>query len=277
MVDILLSTYNGERYLREQLDSVLAQTFADWRLIIRDDGSLDGTMPLLQEYADRYPDRIRLLTDGDRLGACRSFGRLLEQCGDAGYYAFCDQDDVWKPDKLALSMEVMTGAEAAHPGKPVVVHTDLQVVDERLNEICPSFWKYTHLCPDLQDKHLPYLAISNSVTGCAMLFNGKARACALPMSGKAGMHDAWVALAAAARGGKIIPIHQSLVAYRQHGCNTLGAVPYSMATRSWKERRREARSNYERTHPLVFASKLHFYVWKAVYLLHRTVYGMKWD
>lgn len=271
MIHILLATYNGERYLKAQLDSVFAQTYTDWQLFIRDDGSNDTTMQIAQSYAAKEP-RITIIQDGESLGACRSFERLLTQCGGADYYAFCDQDDVWKPEKLALSIDTIQRAEAAHPDKPIVVHTDLQVVDEQLEEIAPSFWQYSHIRPELQNTHIHYLAISNSVTGCTMLFNEAARSCALPIGPNAYMHDAWTALMTAVHGGFIIPIHKCLLAYRQHGDNGVGAVQFSVAKRGLTDRRSVSMRNYEMAHPHVYANKVQFYWWKLIYLLHRALY-----
>lgn len=271
MIAILMSTYNGARYLAQQLDSILAQTYADWKLTVRDDGSTDDTLRILQEYA-KADKRISVLTDGENIGACRSFERLLTQCDDAAYYAFCDQDDVWRSDKLALSLDAMQQAEAAHPGKPIVVHTDLQVVDENMTEIAPSFWRYSNIQADLLDAHIRYLAICNSVTGCAMLFNKAARDCSLPMSADAYMHDAWLALMTAYHGGFVLPVYQTPVAYRQHGDNVLGAIHYSTFGRSVEQRKYEARVSYARAKGYVYRNKVQFLLWKTIYFLHRSLW-----
>ena len=105
MIDILMSTYNGGRFVEQQIDSIIAQTFTDWRLLIRDDGSSDGTAEIVSRYADLHRERICLIeSNGENLGACQSFARLLEGA-DADYMMFSDQDDVWLPDKLARQVE----------------------------------------------------------------------------------------------------------------------------------------------------------------------------
>lgn len=273
MIHILMSTYNGERYLAEQLDSIIAQTYTDWRLYVRDDGSTDGTLSVLTGYAAK-DKRIAIVRDEENLGACRSFERLLTLYGDADYFAFADQDDVWRPEKLALCMSAMQKAEQASPGKPIVVHTDLQVVDEQLQEIAPSFWQYSNIQPDLLNSRIHYLAICNSVTGCAMLFNRPARECALPMSKEAYMHDAWVALMSLYHGGKVIPLPQTPIAYRQHRGNVLGAVQYSTFGRSIARRRYEAGIAYRRASGYVYRNRWHFLIWKMIYFVHRTCYNM---
>ena len=270
MVHILLSTYNGARYLAQQLDSILAQTYTDWRLYIRDDGSSDGTVALAETYAKR-DKRVVVVRDGENLGAMGSFMRLLEQQGDADYFAFADQDDYWAPEKIALCVEAIQKAEAQYPDQPIVVHTDLQVVDSDLQPIAPSFWQYSNIRPDLLDRHIRYMAICNSVTGCTMLFNAKARACAMPVTNRAFMHDAWIALMTMKHGGKVIPLYQTPICYRQHGDNTIGATRYSVMGRTVEKRLQDAEMSYSMAHPIVYANKLQFWVWKTIYLLHRAL------
>lgn len=270
MITILLSTYNGERFLRQQLDSIIAQTVTDWRLFIRDDGSTDGTVAVLQEYAEAHPNRIFLdETDRNRLGACRSFEYLLAQHGDAEYIAFADQDDIWLPDKLALCLKQMKQQETLHPNQPIVVHSDLRVVDETLQEIAPSFWRYSNIRPDLTDRNLCFMAISNSVTGCAMLFNRAARAAALPFATTGYMHDAWIALQTLAHGGQVCPHCEPTVLYRQHGENSLGAVRFSLFGKTLRKRISDAQRCYAMAHPMVFRNKAHFLLLKTTYHIRR--------
>lgn len=270
MLYILLSTYNGERYLAEQLDSIIAQTYTDWRLFVRDDGSADGTLQIIDKYA-QHDKRITRIQDEENIGACLSFERLLEQCGEADYYAFADQDDVWRPNKLAFCLSTIQEAEQLYPNMPIVVHSDLQVVDEQLQEMAPSFWQYSNIHPDLVDNRLPYLAICNSVTGCAMLFNRQARTCSLPFSKDAYMHDAWIALMTLYHGGKVIPLKEQTIAYRQHRGNVLGAVNYTLFGRNLARRKYEARVVYRRARGYVFRNKVHFIFWKTIYHIHRIV------
>lgn len=274
MIQILMSTYNGERYLAEQLDSILAQTYTDWRLTVRDDGSTDGTSAVLTAYAER-DKRISVLTDGENLGACRSFERLLTQCGDADYFAFADQDDVWKPEKLALCVEAMRKAEKEDPGKPIVVHSDLQVVDEHLQPIVPSFWNYGGIHPEILDANIHYIAICNSVTGCAMLMNSAARKAALPFRPDVFMHDAWIAIAVLAAGGRVIPVPQTTICYRQHTDNVCGAQRYRFRLNNLQEKWKLAKRSYQTGHPLVFRNKVHFLWWKTVYFFVLHTYRLR--
>ena len=266
MIAILMSTYNGERYLAEQLDSIIAQTCTGWRLFVRDDGSTDRTQQILDEYGAK-DHRITLLRDQENLGACRSFEHLLEQCGDADYYAFADQDDVWKPNKLAICLDTIRKAERDFPNQPVVVHTDLQVVDDQLNEIAPSFWQYGGIVPQILDANIHYLAICNSVTGCAMMMNRAARKAALPFLPGIFMHDAWVALMVLKAGGRVIPIPQTTIRYRQHTQNVCGAQQYRFRMSNIREKYRLAQRSYRTGHPLVFKNKVHFVWWKTIYFV----------
>lgn len=270
MINILMSTYNGERYLAEQLDSILGQTYTDWRLFVRDDGSKDNTIEILRKYAAAHPEQIRLSLDNENLGACASFERLLVQHGDADYFAFCDQDDVWMPDKLAVCVAEMQRQEQLLLNKPVVVHTDLQVVDEQLTMLSPSFWAYGGIYPEILDHNIHFLAICNSVTGCAMLMNRLARECTLPFPPHVFMHDAWIGIRVLAEGGTIAPISQTTIYYRQHIDNVCGAQRYRFRLNNLREKYRLAQRSYATGHPLVFHNELQFLWWKIIYsfILH---------
>lgn len=269
MIYILLSTYNGERFLPEQLDSIVAQTRTDWRLFVRDDGSTDGTRAVLDYYA-RKDTRIVVTTDGKNLGAKRSFMSLLEQYGEADYFAFADQDDVWDANKLELCVTAIQQAEHRWPNSPIVVHTDLRVVDEQLQEIAPSFWRYCNIQPEVLDSNVRYMAFCTSVTGCAMLFNSAARRCSLPMREDAFMHDWWITQRTMLSQGYVVPIYRSTVAYRQHGSNVVGAKQHSLF-KSWNQRKQEAELMYSQAYPDIFANKFQFWCWKMIYYFHRII------
>ncbi len=228
-IDILLATYNGERYLAEQIDSVLAQRFDDWRLIARDDGSSDGTVAILQDYSARHPDRIVLLDDGDRgLGASGNFSRLMEYAA-ADYVMFCDQDDVWLPGKIDRLLEAMHALEAENGSDiPLIVHSDLTVVGRNLEELHHSFWKFQTIDPAF-GRSFNRLLIQNVVTGCASLCNRKLIETSLPVPPEAMMHDWWLALVAASF-GHVASVPEATVLYRQHGENTLGAKQFGFRT-----------------------------------------------
>jgi glycosyltransferase involved in cell wall biosynthesis len=216
-----MATYNGERFLRQQLESILAQSNQDWQLWVRDDGSDDKTVRIIEDYANRLPAKIRLVTDnGNRLGASLNFGKLLEYA-DTEYIMFSDQDDVWLPNKIELTLNAMKAAERIYPDKPVLIHTDLQVMDSQLNTVANSLWNYQKLFPEAGDD-LNRIMAQNVVTGCTVMINKKAKAVSVPVPDEAVMYDWWIALNVC-RHGKIIYLSIPSVLYRQHPGNRLGA------------------------------------------------------
>ena len=245
MIQVLLATYKGDRYLSEQIASLEAQTERDWHLIRREDGE-----------------------DGERLGACGSFMRLLEQAPTSEYYAFMDQDDIWRDDKLSVLKQAMQDAERQYGSHtPIVVHSDLEVIDAEGKMLHPSFWASSNIHPEILDSNIHYLAICNSVTGCAMLFNDAARRVSFPVAKYAFMHDMWIALCTLAAGGKVIPVKDTLVQYRQHGHNTLGAVDYHFTLLDWKHKWMLMKRSYYGAHPLVWHNWWHFLYWKMRYFI----------
>lgn len=220
-IAILLATYNSESFLSEQLDSLFNQTYQEWTLYIRDDGSKDNTMCLIQKYQEKYPQRIIIINDLEyHIGPMNSFMRLLEKI-NADYYMFCDHDDVWLPHKIEISLNKMYEIEKQNPQLPIIIHTDLQVVNQQLNKISASFWKYSKLKPHILKK-FNYIGVCNCVTGCTMLLNKYAKIIAFPYPPYAPMHDWWIA-AKVAKLGKIVEIPTPTILYRQHMTNKVGA------------------------------------------------------
>ena len=222
-IAILLATYNGAPYLKEQLDSLMAQTRQDWHLYVHDDGSRDATLTIVNDYANRYPGKVTILDYPSTGGACSNFLSLMEKT-DASYYMFCDQDDVWLPEKIELSMREMERAEREHPEKAVVVHTDLRVVTEKLSTLSESMWEHAGIYPQYVKTFADSGGHTAIATGCTMLFNDEAKRCCNVASDKTLMHDSWVCLCVLSRGGVLRGVKEKTVLYRQHGSNTLGAT-----------------------------------------------------
>ena len=220
-VRILLATYNGEKYIGEMIESILAQDYQDWQLVLSDDQSRDGTVSILEDYAEKYPDRISHYRSGLHFGNAQDhFLHLLSQFPDAPYLMFCDQDDVWHQDKVSGTLKKMK--EIEEQGVPAVVHTDLRVVDGQLQEMAPSFLDYSGLSGErMQLKHL---LVQNVVTGCTMMINRALAELAIAHmpEGKILMHDWWLAMIGAAM-GKTGFWNEATIDYRQHGNNTVGA------------------------------------------------------
>lgn len=221
-VSILMCSYNGAANISSQIDSILLQNYPNWNLYIHDDGSSDETISIIERYVSQYSN-IFLVLDGVKgRGAKDSFIWLMEQI-DSDYYMFCDQDDFWLNNKIELTIEYLLKNEAIY-GKniPIVVHSDLFVVDENLNMINESFWRYSKLSPKLLSNYAN-LQILNCVTGCAMGFNRAAKECSLPINNLAPMHDWWVALSTLKNNGIIDDINTCTIKYRQHSNNVVGA------------------------------------------------------
>ena len=235
-VQVLLATFNGARYVGALLESVLAQTLPNVRVLVRDDGSTDGTPAIVDAFARRHPGRVTVLETGGPGGSALSnFARLID-AADAPYVAFADQDDVWLPHKLALSLERLRAAEAeAGQGIPVLVHTDLTVVDGDLAPLAPSYWGLQGTDP-LRRRGLANLLVENVVTGCAMLANRALIELARPVPVEAVMHDWWLALHAAAF-GRLVPVAEPTLLYRRHGGNAVGVEGWDGNT-VWRQLRR---------------------------------------
>ncbi len=222
-IDILLATYNGARFLPEQLASIAGQTHRNWRLIVRDDGSSDGSLDVVRGWARGVSQDVEIVEDGRTgLGASLNFAALLER-SDAPYFAFCDQDDVWLPQKLSVMLDMLAEAESTSgAGTPINAYSDLRVVDGSLVTISDSFQTFSRRPRLHPGRELRQVMMHNVVTGCASLGNAALREKALPVPPEASMHDWWLAMVAAGL-GKLVFVPEATILYRQHGGNTLGA------------------------------------------------------
>ncbi|MBQ4061435.1 MAG: glycosyltransferase family 2 protein [Christensenellaceae bacterium] len=218
MIDILLATYNGEKYIEEQIESIFKQTYTDWKLIIRDDGSNDLTPKILDSLEENHPDKITVVRDADKnLGCIGNFSRLMT-LSDADYMMFCDQDDVWLSDKIQLTLEEMKRVEKE--GKPALVHSDLTVTDAELMPVAASFVAGCAYSP--LPKTAAGLFLGNSVTGCTVMINRTLRELAQQIPKGALMHDQYLAILALSF-GSMGYVDTPLELYRQHGSNVCGA------------------------------------------------------
>jgi glycosyltransferase involved in cell wall biosynthesis len=212
-VSILLSTFNGSAYLADQLDSLIAQDYPNLTIHVRDDGSTDGTRRILRAYADAYPN-VRL-SFGDRVGVTQSFFSLLGNAGSASeYFAFCDQDDVWFPNKIARAVSRLAGVDL---NTPALYCSRLEYVDAQLNHI-----KYSRI-PSRRLSFSSALA-ENNASGCTIVMNRAARnLIARYQPRNCIMHDWWCYLVVAGV-GSIIYDESPGLKYRLHGANVTGAA-----------------------------------------------------
>lgn len=241
---ILVATYNSSRFLREQLDSLLAQEWRDFRILIRDGGSSDDTLEIIESYRDRFPEKISFL-GSSKSSTLENFSALLEASREAEAVMFCDHDDVWKPEKISLTvgkyleMEERFGRET-----PILVFTDSEVTDESLHGLSPSMIRFQHLDP--RRLTLNRLIVQNVPSGNTMLVNRALIDLVLPIPPEAVMHDHWITLAAAAM-GRIGFLDVPTLYYRQHSANVYGACRYSVSSflKKLRQGRRKLQERFE--------------------------------
>lgn len=228
-IQVLLATFNGERFLREQIDSILNQTYPAVQILACDDSSNDATPAILADYAERFPHRMRLLSGAPSGSAKANFRRLM-LASTGPYIAFADQDDIWLPQKLAAGMQMMRTLEQEHGAStPLLVFGDLEVVDSELRPVAPSLWQLNRLRPQ-NISRFKRLVMQNVVTGNTVLANRPLVELARNIPEDASMHDWWMALVACVF-GKGQFLGDRLVKYRQHSGNVLGARPAARLNR----------------------------------------------
>lgn len=231
-VDILLATYNGEKYLRAQLDSILSQTYSNFRLLISDDSSSDNTRKILEEYKEK-DNRISLFFQEKNLGVIKNFEFLLKKVVSK-YYMFSDQDDIWKENKIEKSVSKIETTNSD------LVYSDLEVVDENLNVTYPSYWKLKGIYNKIKKyNNFESLYLNNFVTGCTLISKKELidKVLPLPNTSKYVLHDYWIPLIIS-QNGKIDYIDEPLIKYRQHKNNKIGSKKRSDSIASLDEIRK---------------------------------------
>lgn len=211
-VTVLMSTYNGEKYLRQQIESILNQEGVDVELIVRDDCSADKTLEVLKEYQKTH-NNIKIIEGTQNLGACRSFFQLIGSYDTSDYYALSDQDDIWDTDKLKIAVGFL---EKRNPEIPLLYYSNLRIVDAN-----GHFCRISHSKPHIGKSK--YSALSeNLATGCTIVYNKTLAGLACQVKPKKFyMHDAWLYLVAKMFGETIYDFNPH-INYRQHGDNEIG-------------------------------------------------------
>ena len=254
-VDVILATYNGEKFLKAQLDSLLNQSYPLHRIFLRDDLSSDQTQDIISEYKKKHNDKIIVVPSSTRLGVIANFSSLLQQIDhQTDYLMFCDQDDIWLSDKVESTLNKMLQEEKiSKPNTPILLHTDLKLVDGQLKEISTSYIHYSGLNPE-SGSTFSRLLTQNCVTGCTMMLNKPLIELTDHVPNGIVMHDWWIALVAACF-GKVVFLNKPTILYRQHGNNTVGAKKnFSLQTflRSWKRKKtpstQQAQIFYQKYH-----------------------------
>lgn len=222
MIAILMSTYNGAKYIKEQIDSILNQTYSDFVLYIRDDGSTDETLSIINYFVLRYPQKVvHVDINGDNLGCGQSFLWLLQHV-TADYYMFSDQDDVWLNNKIdTLINKIKFEESQVDSVLPTVIFSDAIVVDDNLKLIYDSLWKSNNRNPEDAKDIYRLIVYRQPALGCTMIFNNKARQLALQCNqfpNRKGLHDRLIVYLCSEL-GVVNYVNTPLIKYRQHGNN----------------------------------------------------------
>lgn len=220
MVQILLATYNGECFVKEQIESLMKQTYNNIQVIVRDDGSSDETVNILNKLKTIYSDKLFIVKDKKKCGSSKSNFMQLLKHATADYVMFCDQDDFWFSEKVHTTLKAMKKYEELNPEKPVLIYSNYEETDSQLIPI-----KSNKKNNQIYNEHLDvnHLLVQNYVTGCTMMINKLLYQNTLEYRDEMLMHDWWIALYAATF-GKIIHIQDVLMYYRQHQNNVVGAI-----------------------------------------------------
>lgn len=214
-ITIVMGTYNGEKYIAEQIDSIIHQTYQNWCLLIRDDGSTDGTVAIIQAYAQKNPNIFLLEDTHGNVGFNRNFMTLIEHA-DSPYISICDQDDVWLPNKLLTSLNAIQVIEQSSD-TPALVHSDALIVDSNLKPIAEKWIGKRGGIVGLNG-----IAFANAVQGASLMFNRalKELAVSTPLLAP---YDYHLALLSVLKGKRFF-IQESLLLYRQHSNNAIGGM-----------------------------------------------------
>ncbi|AEF81816.1 glycosyltransferase [Leadbettera azotonutricia] len=214
MIDILLATYNGDKYIETQLSSIINQTYKEWRLLIHDDGSIDGTLDIIRKYT-RYDDRITLIEDNKKnLGCGNNFIHLL-QYSHSEYVCFCDQDDYWFENKLNIQYQAIKDVETNIPVTIIGRMLPWKFPENKISNFSRS---------DCSKKLSEFLFKNGGLQGCVAIFNTRMREYLLSGFSLIWMHDHIMALIALTF-GRVIYINSYLILYRQHSANVTPLLP----------------------------------------------------
>ena len=221
-VDILLSVYNGEEFLQELLDSLILQTCNSWRLIINNDASTDNSLNIIKTFKEQNSNKVFLLDNNSNInsGPALSYAKLLS-ASNSKYIMFCDQDDVWLPEKIEKMLNTMKKLEKKHSSNSnLLVYSDMKICSENLKIISDSFYKHNKGLST--QTTLKNILFNNNIAGCCMLINKNLKDFSLPMDDNIIMHDWWINLCVNISGhSQFIP--EQLLLYRQHENNYYGA------------------------------------------------------
>lgn len=248
-VNIILASYNGEKYLEEQLDSIMNMDFKDFVLHVCDDCSKDSTCDIVRRYIDKYPGRIKLYVNESNMGSTGSFLFNLKRVAAESpslYYMFSDQDDVWLSDKINISLAAISKIERRHrASRPALVFNDALIVNDKLEYVSRSFYKTDRL--KVHKTGFSRMLMENKCIGCTMMMN---RALVDMVSGPhpdIRYHDWWVALVASAF-GYVKFVKTPTIMYRQHQNNQVGQTGFTEYAKSRTGKKEDVRVRLTKTY-----------------------------
>jgi glycosyltransferase involved in cell wall biosynthesis len=247
MISVALCTYNGEKFLGEQLESIASQTLPPDELVVCDDCSKDATLEILKDFKGQVSFPVYIHLNETNLASTKNFEKAIGLCRGE-IIALCDQDDIWKPEKLErLTQTLKANPEAGY------VFSDADLVDENLNPLGFSLWASIGFNSDIRKKfsgteQFKILIMKKVVTGATMAFHAQIGKLAMPFpTDLKWIHDGWLALVASSIGAQGIPIDEPLILYRQHARQQIGAAkqPSSQSSQSFFSMYRELRKNQQ--------------------------------
>lgn len=212
--EVIMATYNGERYVREQVESILAQTVKPSRIIIRDDGSTDKTLTILHDLKAESEINIDIVHDGLNLGYIKNFEKMTEYVASE-FVFFSDQDDIWVENKAETVLAIFSKQHHAN-----VVFSDAWLINNDMIKL-GTLWQHVNFTPASGDIALEKILINNVVTGATMAVRKSFLDAVTPFPPKI-PHDYWLASNACAL-GSLVPVEEKLILYRQHENNQIGA------------------------------------------------------
>ena len=219
-IAIIIATYNGEKYINELLESLVNQTYQNFRCYIHDDGSSDQTLEICLRYQEAYPENFLVLNYPASGGSKENFFSIIKYVVEP-YMMFCDQDDIWLPKKIELSLKKIKELEFSYNSKPLIVFSDLKIVDSNLNVLHNSYCNFKKVRKNISFRDS---LIQGIIPGCACILNRKLYSILNTYKNVNNiyMHDWWALALCLGVGGHYDIVEEPLILYRQHSNNTLG-------------------------------------------------------
>jgi glycosyltransferase involved in cell wall biosynthesis len=218
-ISVVMTSYNGEKYIRKQIESLLQQRLLPKQIVICDDKSTDGTRSILNEYLAN--DLFHIVFNEEQYGVVKNFQRGCAVVPPGNHVAFCDQDDIWEPQKLERLADEMQLVDDGVT--PALIYSDLSVIDREDNLVSRSFWERQQI--NVDDISFEVLFFGNAITGCTIFANHAMVREFLAMNAKGCLHDEWMALIGYSF-GKVRMVREQLVRYRQHESNITYSESY---------------------------------------------------